>query len=76
VLGERNWYRSKRLLIPTMLVACFFVVLVSWLASYLSRELALFIFAVLTTALVFLGSLVLTKFTFGILLARNNRSKG
>jgi hypothetical protein len=67
--GKRAWYRTKTLLLPTMLLACLAIVAAGWLATYLSRELALFVLAVLTALLVFLGGMVLHKFAFGVFTA-------
>ena len=70
--GNHAWYRTKLLLIPTMLLACLLVIALGWLASLLSMELSLFVIALLTSLLVFLGGLILNPFAFGVVPTRNN----
>jgi hypothetical protein len=72
---HRAWYQTKFLLIPTMLFSCLSVVAIGWLASHLSLELALFVIALLTTILTFLGGLVINIFAFGVLTTRGNSSR-
>lgn len=64
--GGRAWYRTKRLLIPTMILVSVPLVAAGWLASHLSRELALFVIALCTTSLAALGSRIITTFGFGV----------
>jgi hypothetical protein len=64
--GNRVWYQSKFLLLPTMLMACLLVVVPGWLASHLSLELALFVFALLASFLTYLGGLIVNLFAFGV----------
>jgi len=63
--GSRAWYRTKHLLIPTMILVCLPLVAAGWLASHLPRELALCAIALSTAVLAVLGGRVLTLFGFG-----------
>ncbi len=73
--GSRAWYRTKHLLIPTMILLCLPLVVAGWLASLLPQELALFAIALLTTVLTLLGGRVITLFGFGILRIGVNSSR-
>jgi hypothetical protein len=64
---SRRWYRSKRMLMPTMILVCLPLVGAGWLASHLPRAMALFGTALLMAILVSLGARVMTLFGFGAL---------
>jgi len=72
---NRAWYRTKFLLIPTMLLVCLPVVAAGWLAFRLPRELSLFVIALLASILIFLGGKVISLFAFGVLSTRSNSPK-
>jgi hypothetical protein len=73
--GNRAWYRTKLLLIPTMLSVCMPLSAVGWLATRLPRELALFAIALSTTVLALLGGRVISLFGFGIIKIRDDRPR-
>jgi len=60
------WYRTKYLLVPTMLLVCFLFVAAGWFSFYLPRELALFSIAMLMSISAFFGNRLITLFSFGI----------
>ena len=72
--GNRPWYRTKHLLIPTMILVCLPFVAAGCLASRLSRELALFAITLLTAILSVLGGQIISLFAFGILRIKNQTS--
>lgn len=63
--GAKAWYRTKHLLIPTMILVCLTLLLLGWLATHLQRELALFVIALLVNLLAILGAKVINRFAFG-----------
>ena len=72
--SNRAWYQTKYLLIPTMILVCLPLVIVGWLASHLSRELALFAIALSTGILALLGGHIKSFFAFGRLARENQPS--
>jgi hypothetical protein len=70
-----GWYRTKHLLLPTMILVCIPLVSVGWLVSHLPRVLALFGVALSTAILAMLGGRLITLFGFGILMIRDDKSR-
>jgi hypothetical protein len=68
------WYRTKYLLVPSMLLVGFLFVAAGWFTFYLPRELALFSIVMLMSILALLGNRIITLFSFGISKFASNTS--
>jgi hypothetical protein len=65
-VGKRAWFRSRYMLVPTMIATCLPWVALGWFFNRLPRELALFLCAVSMMLLARFGVAVITWFGFGI----------
>jgi hypothetical protein len=65
--ATRAWYRTRRMLVPEMVLLCLLFLSLGCLAARMPRELALFTIVLFTALLAALGGKLITLFGFGTL---------